>query len=192
MTELDANAALDATTRLHGEAASGLRVFTGTLRRTCRGRATAFTSKPPSPPREPVRRPAKVARLLAMAHKLQRLIDEGKVKDRAELARQLGVSRARITQVLDLTLLAPDIQEEILFMEAVDGVKPVSERVLRRYIRDGSWAVQRRTWRVLRKSPYRPISSVSHHNIAHKDLADGTDSSSPPTALPSAGKGHQK
>ena len=160
MTELDANVALDAATEPAGqaEAASGMRVFTGTLRRTRRGRATAFTSDSPPPPREPVRRPAKVARLLAMAHKLQRLIDEGKVKDRAELARQLGVSRARITQVLDLTLLAPDIQEEILFMEAVDGVEPVSERRVRKVTRCATWSGQRLVWAQLRAR--RP----SHHS----------------------------
>ena len=155
MTELDANVALGAATEPAGQAevGSGVRVFTGTLRRTRRGRATAFTSEPP-PPREPVRRPAKVARLLAMAHKLHRLIYEGKVKDRAELARQLGVSRARITQILDLTLLAPDIQEEILFMEAVDRVEPVSERALRSVVLAASWAQQRRHFSRLR--PARP------------------------------------
>ena len=146
MTELDANVALGAATEPAGQAevGSGVRVFTGTLRRTRRGRATAFTSEPPPPPREPLRRPAKVARLLAMAHKLQRLIDEGKVEDRAALARQLGVSRARITQILDLTLLAPDIQEEVLFMDAVDGVEPVSERALRQVAATASWHLQRR------------------------------------------------
>ncbi len=151
MTELPTSTAVDAATETTGEAeaASGMRVFTGTLRRTRRGRATAFTSEPP-PPREPVRRPAKVARLLAMAHKLQRLIDEGKVEDRAALARQLGVSRARITQILDLTLLAPDIQEEILFMEAVDGVEPVSERGVRRVARCATWCRQRLGWAQLR------------------------------------------
>ena len=143
MTELDANVALGAATEATADSAQNLRVFTGTLRRTRRGRATAFTSEPPPPPREPVRRPAKVARLLAMAHKLQRPIDEGKVEDRAALARQLGVSRARVTQILDLTLLAPDIQEEILFMEAVDGVEPVSERALREIVWHESWMEQR-------------------------------------------------
>ena len=62
-----------------------------------------------------------------MSHKFQRLIDEGKVEDRAELSRQLGASRARSTQMLDLTLLALDIQAEILFMKAADGVELLSE-----------------------------------------------------------------
>ena len=149
MTELDANVALGAATEATADSAQNLRVFTGTLRRTRRGRATAFTSEPPPPPREPLRRPAKVARLLAMAHKLQRLIDEGKVKDRAELARQLGVSRARITQILDLTLLAPDIQEEILFMEAVNGVEPASERLLREFATLEPWSAQCDAWLLL-------------------------------------------
>ena len=160
MTELDANVALGAATGPAGQAevGSGVRVFTGTLRRTRRGRATAFTSEPPPPPREPVRRPAKVARLLAMAHKLQRLIDEGKVEDRAALARQLGVTRARITQILDLTLLAPDIQEEILFRQAVDGVEPLSDRTLRTVFRFEVWTRQRLTYGMLTKHLCREYS----------------------------------
>jgi hypothetical protein len=53
-------------------------------------------------------------------HTIQRAIDRGEIRDQAEAARMLGVTRARMTQVLDLTLLAPAIQEEILFM---DGLK---------------------------------------------------------------------
>jgi len=58
---------------------------------------------------EPVRRPARVAIMLALAHKIQQAIDGGVVRDRAEVARRLGLTRARVTQLLDLALLAPDI-----------------------------------------------------------------------------------
>jgi hypothetical protein len=54
------------------------------------------------------------------------------VRDRAEGARGLGFARARITHLLDLTLLAPDLQLRVLDLEAVDGVEPISGRVLRR------------------------------------------------------------
>ena len=85
------------------------------------------------------RRPAKVAQMLAMAHHLQSMIDRGEIRDRAELARRLGISRARVTQILDMTLLAPGIQEEVLFMEAVDGKEPISERQLRGRV-GGQWS----------------------------------------------------
>jgi hypothetical protein len=48
-----------------------------------------------------------------------------------------------VTQFLDLTLLAPDIQERILFSESVDGVEPMSESALREVVRLEDWANQR-------------------------------------------------
>ncbi len=45
-------------------------------------------------------------------------IDRGAVRDCADVARRPGLSRARISQLLDLTLLAPDIQTEVLAIEA--------------------------------------------------------------------------
>ena len=91
---------------------------------------------------ELVRRPARVAVMLALAHKIQRAIDRGAVRDRAEVARRLGLTRARVTQLLDLTLLAPDIQEEILLAESVGGVEPMSERAVRAAVRVENWATQ--------------------------------------------------
>ena len=61
--------------------------------------------------------------MLALAYKVQQAIDRGVLRGRVQVARRLGLMRARVTQLLDLTLLAPDIQEKILFAESVDGVK---------------------------------------------------------------------
>jgi hypothetical protein len=68
------------------------------------------------PPRGRVPR---VARLLALAHRFEKLIRDGDVRDFADLARLGHVTRARVSQIMDLLLLAPDIQEQILFMEPV-------------------------------------------------------------------------
>jgi hypothetical protein len=81
-------------------------ILTGTLFRRRSSRVT-LTETPPPPKPEPVRRPAKVARMLAIAHHLQSAIDRGLVADRAAVARKLGLTRARVTQLLDLLLLAP-------------------------------------------------------------------------------------
>src|SRR5262245_32209472 len=86
---------------------AGLRMFEGPLPRRRRGRAVAFAEIPK--PAE-AKRPLRVARMLALAHRCAALIASGAAPDRAELARRLGLSRARMTQLLDLTLLAPDIQ----------------------------------------------------------------------------------
>ncbi len=57
-----------------------------------------------------------VARLMALAIRLETLIAEGRVPNYVALARLAHVSRARITQITNLTLLAPDIQEAVLFL----------------------------------------------------------------------------
>ncbi len=128
---------------------AGIRIVTGSLFRVRQGGSVQFSTAPPPPARpkpEPNRRPARVAVMLALAHRLQAAIDEGKVSDQAETARRLGLTRARITQLLDLTLLAPDIAEEILFLQAVDGVEPLAERMLRPITTTPDWTEQRRRW----------------------------------------------
>lgn len=136
-----------------GPQVSGRRIFTSYLFRTRNGSDVAFSIEPPPPPPKPIRRPARVARMLARAHRLQRAIERGDYADRADLARQYGITRARVTQLFNLTLLAPDIQEEILSLEAVDGVQPTSERALRRVVAAVEWVEQRAVWRCLRCPP---------------------------------------
>ena len=125
------------------EAKAVVRIFEGKLHRAQRGHGKTFIVGPLLQPPEPVRRPARVAVMLALAHKLQDAIDRGVARDRAEVARRLGLTRARVTQLMDLTLLAPDIQEQILFAESVDGVEPMSEREMRVAARLTWWAFQR-------------------------------------------------
>lgn len=121
-------------------------IISGKLTRV-RTRRVEFVDAPAvSQPREVVRRPAKVARLLALAHHIQNAIDRGGVADRAEVARRLGFTRARVTQLLDLTLLAPSIQEAVLGLEAVDGVEPMSERELRKVGGVADWRGQQDVW----------------------------------------------
>jgi len=103
------------------------RVITGELHRV-RGRATAFEEvAPPTEPPEGDPRPAPVAVMLALAWKIQGAIDRGDVKDRAEVARMMGVSRARVTQLLDLLLLPTPAQAHLL----CDRRLCTSERSLR-------------------------------------------------------------
>jgi len=91
-------------------------------------------------------RPANAAALLALAQHLQRLIDAGRIADRAEVARSLRWTRARVSQVMDLLLLAPDLQEEVLFLEAVTRV---TERALRVVVHQEDWRDRRRAWTTL-------------------------------------------
>ena len=139
------------------EAPQFRRVITGTLFRSKRRGVSFGTEAPPSKP-APARRPARVARMLALAHKIQEAIDLGIVPDRASVARRLGFTRARVTQLLDLVLLAPEIQEHLLQLEAIDGVEPVAERALRSATRLAIWVDQRRVLGQLGSPQRRPCS----------------------------------
>jgi hypothetical protein len=116
------------------------RVIDGELHRERSGRQKRFTTRLPD---GPVSRPARVAVTLALAHKIRQGILTGEIKDQAEAARRLGLTRARLSQVLDLTNLAPDLQEEILFLEATGGREPLRERSLRGAVRIMAWGRQR-------------------------------------------------
>jgi hypothetical protein len=136
------------------ELTEGRRVVTGLLFRVpSRTGVRLRTEAPPPPPPSPpaVRRPSRVARMLAFAHRIEAAIARGEFPDRAEAARQLGVTRARMTQLMDLMLLAPDLQEELLFSEAVDGLEPVTERGLRAVLVAVEWTEQRRRWGAVRR-----------------------------------------
>ena len=89
----------------------------------------------------------RVARLMALAIQFDEMIRIGVVADQAELARRGNVSRARITQIMGLTILAPQIQEELLNLR-VDGSTPqVTERSMRVIARNDSWSEQLAAWR---------------------------------------------
>jgi len=105
---------------------------------------------PPPVPAESGRIP-RISRLLGLAHRMQRLVDEGTVQDYSELARLGGVTTARMTQIMSLMLLAPDIQEEILFLPRVfEGRDPIHERAVGRLVRSADWRAQRREWVAMR------------------------------------------
>jgi hypothetical protein len=107
--------------------------------------------EPQSPPRVP-----RLARLLALALQLEGLIRNGPIHDYATLARLGHVSRARLAQVMNLVLLAPDIQEEILFLpSARSGRDPITLSHLRPITRIPSWARQRRLWHHLKRKLLR-------------------------------------
>ena len=70
----------------------------------------------------------------------------------AEIAELGHVTRARVTQIMNLRHLAPDIQEDILFLPRTSrGPDPVSERSLRSVLQTLSFAKQRRIWAKLRR-----------------------------------------
>lgn len=92
----------------------------------------------------------RVSKLLALAIRFDGLLRSGQVRDFAEIARLGHVTRARVSQIMNLLHLAPDIQEEILFLPRVEaGDDPITERHLRPITRLFDWRDQRRAWRGL-------------------------------------------
>ena len=85
---------------------------------------------------------------MALAIRFDGLIRDGVVADQAELARLGHVTRARLTQIMNLLHLAPDIQEELLFLPRVErGRDPIQERQLRPIAAVPDWRKQRGMWK---------------------------------------------
>jgi len=101
-------------------------------------------------PAPPPGRVPRITKLMALAIRFENLLATGAVRDQTELAELGHVTRARVTQIMNLLHLAPTIQEEILFLPRVmSGKDPIAERNLRPIVRRSSWATQRRLWRDL-------------------------------------------
>lgn len=89
----------------------------------------------------------RITRLMALAIKFIGIVRRGEVRDYADLARLGYVTRARITQIMNLLNLAPDIQEEILFLpRTVKGRDPIRERDVRPIAAVPHWNHQRKMW----------------------------------------------
>jgi hypothetical protein len=86
--------------------------------------------------------------LLALALRCERLVADGRVTGYGELARLGHISRARVSQMMALLNLAPDLQERVLFLPATArGRDRVRLRDLLPIAAQVDWRVQRRRWR---------------------------------------------
>jgi hypothetical protein len=117
-----------------------------TLATTRRGKATAGSNGVVAMTDRLGKLP-RVTRLMALAIKFEGMVVRGDVRDYADLARLGYVTRARMTQIMNLLNLAPDIQEAILFLPTTKaGRDPISERRLRNVTAVASWPRQRKAW----------------------------------------------
>ena len=107
---------------------------------------------PPKTDLPPGRVP-RISRLMALAIRCEELVRRGDVVDYADIARLAHVSRARMSQITGLLNLAPEIQEQILCLPAVErGCDPIAERHVRPITVIPDWREQRRRWRELASS----------------------------------------
>jgi len=99
--------------------------------------ADGSTTAPSEAVNATTRPPCRTARMLALAYLIDRQVESGAIKSYAEAARLLGVSKARLSQILNLLNLSPRTQEAIL-----TGRLHVSERDLRGVVREAAWEGQ--------------------------------------------------
>jgi hypothetical protein len=83
----------------------------------------------PKPPRD-LKTP-RVAELLRKAIEWKTLLRSGETINQADIARQEGITCARVTQIMGMLRLAPEIQEKILTPADTLHRRPVTERMLR-------------------------------------------------------------
>jgi len=127
-----------------------------TIHRVAFGRGKRSADAPAPPERSGGHLP-RVVRQLAFAHEIDRRLRVGELSDLATVARRAGLTRARITQILGLLLLAPDIQQDILALPPFTrGRDPLPERALRPLVAEPDWTAQRRLWAGLRPSEDTP------------------------------------
>jgi hypothetical protein len=102
----------------------------------------------PAPPLPEPGRVPRVARLMALALRFEALLRDGAVKDYKELARLGHVTSARVSQIMNLLYLAPDLQEAILFLpRTVRGRDRLVLRDLLPVAALADWIKQRRLWK---------------------------------------------
>ena len=122
-----------------------------------------IATKPSATETVPLGRVPRISKLMALAIRFDGLIRDGKVADQSELARLAHVTQPRMTQIMNLLHLTPDIQEELLFLPPiVQGRATVHEKTLRPIAAEMVWARQRKLWaRLLGGLPYRASDCIT-------------------------------
>ena len=111
-----------------------------------RGRGE-IAAAPTAAPDLPTVRVPRVARLMALAIRLDGLIRTGAIRDQAEVARVGRVSRARVSQIMNLLFLAPEIQERLLFLKrSGSGGASLILADLQSMTKVPNWRRQRKMW----------------------------------------------
>jgi transposase-like protein len=104
---------------------------------------------------------SRVARLMALALRFEQLLRGGEIASYTELARLGRVSCARISQILNLLQLAPDIQEQLLFLTRKGrGRDPIHLARLQPIAATLDWVKQRRLWRELYADAGSPSGEI--------------------------------
>jgi hypothetical protein len=94
----------------------------------------------------------RVSRLLALALRLDEQVRQGALANYAEVAALGHVTRARVSQIMNLLNLAPDILEALLFLPRTQhGRDPIIVRELQPIASIPAWRKQQVLWQQLTK-----------------------------------------
>ena len=94
----------------------------------------------------------RVTQVMALAIQFQDMIQRGEARDYADLARLGCLTRERMSQIMELIWLAPDIQKELLECKPTHTTRfPISEVAVRRIAAELEWESQRAAWRKLKQ-----------------------------------------
>lgn len=112
------------------------------------GKHIAMVEGPaPAAPERPKGRLPRITRYMALAIYYEDLIRQGHVQDYAEIALLGHVTRARVTQIMNLRLLAPEIQERLISMDRIaEGRDALCLRGLQSIALESDWRKQRDRW----------------------------------------------
>ena len=113
-------------------------------------RRSKKTIRPGEKPNHKVARTPRISKLMALAIHFEQMLKDGHVEDMATLARYGQVTRARMTQIMNLLLLTPDIQETILNLpQTTRGRDYITIRRLNTIALEPDWTVQQQMWHEL-------------------------------------------
>jgi len=93
----------------------------------------------------------RISKLMALAIRFERMMARGEVANTIELAKLCHVTQARVSQILALAMLAPEIQEELMFLPCPSkGGRRLFEKMMRPIAAELDWERQRMMWATLK------------------------------------------
>jgi hypothetical protein len=113
-------------------------------------RAKQLSAEPEA--RQNVGRLPRITRVVALAIHFDNMLRKGEAKDYADIGRMTCLCRERVSQIMRLNYLAPDIQVELLYLPPSSASRyPISEVAVRKLANLLAWDDQRREWTALKQ-----------------------------------------
>jgi hypothetical protein len=112
--------------------------------------------------------PARTSRNpIFLAQEWQQALDNGACSSAADLARELGISRARVTQVLHLLKLEPDVLNAVAAIGDPLPLRSITERLLRSIVHHSAEEQRQDLRRILTRvgQIYEPPFDTSERSL---------------------------